>query len=142
MSTTVQRVANPAGGESTVQKFAELAARVLLAALFLVSGLGKIEEYQATAAAVESAGVPGELLPIVITLEIVGALALIVGWKTRIVSFLLAGFTLLAGIVFHGNQDDPQNQVHLLKNLSIAGGFLLLIVNGAGPLSVDRLVRS
>ena len=88
MSTTVQRVANSSGGESTVQKFAELAARVLLAALFLISGLGKIGKYQATAAIMESAGIPGELLPIVIALEIVGALALIVGWKTRIVSFL------------------------------------------------------
>jgi putative oxidoreductase len=142
MSMTAQRDASPAGGESSVQRFAELAARVLLAALFLISGLGKIGEYQATAAVMVSAGVPGELLPIVIALEILGALALIVGWKTRIVSFLLAGFTLLAGVIFHGNLGDPQNQVHLLKNLSIAGGFLLLTVNGAGPLSVDRRGRS
>ena len=142
MSMTAQRDANPDGGESTVQKFAELAARVLLAALFLISGLGKIGAYQATAAVMESADVPGELLPIVIALEIVGALALMVGWKTRIVSFLLAGFTLLAGMIFHGELGNPQNQIHVLKNLSIAGGFLLLIVNGAGPLSVDRRGRS
>lgn len=142
MSTTAQRGVSPAVDGSMVHKFAELAARILLAAQFLISGLRKIGEYSATAGYMDSAGVPGELLPIVIALEIVGALALIVGWKTRLASFLLAGFTLLAGAIFHGNLADQQNFVHFFKNVSIAGGFLLLIVYGAGPLSVDRRGRA
>ncbi len=138
MSATTQRGDSPAADGSMVQKSAELAARILIAAQFLISGLRKSAQYSATAGYMESAGVPGEVLPIVIALEIAGALALIVGWKTRIASFLLGGFTLLAGAIFHGNLGDQDDFVHFFKNVSIVGGFLLLIVYGAGPLSLDR----
>ena len=141
MNATAERGVRSAAGESTVQKFAELAARILLSALFLISGLNKIGQYAAMAGYMQSAGVPGQLLPFVIALEIGGALALIVGWKTRIVASLLAGFTVVAAVIFHGNLANPDQFVHFLKNLSIAGGFLVLIVNGAGPLSLDRRGR-
>jgi putative oxidoreductase len=59
----------------------------------------------------------------------------------RITAFLLAGFTLLAGIPFHNNFADPIQWVMFLKNLAIAGGLLLLVANGAGPLSLDRRAR-
>jgi putative oxidoreductase len=138
MNTTAERAMHGAAGESSVQKFAELAARILLAALFLISGLNKIAQYSGTVGYMESMGVPGQLLPVVIAIEVLGALALIVGWKTRIVASVLAGFTVVAAVVFHGKLSDPQQFVHFLKNVSIAGGFLVLIVNGAGPLSLDR----
>src|SRR6202140_4751757 len=84
---------------STIQKVAELAGRFLLSSLFLVSGLGKLGAYAATAGYMASLGVPGALLPVVIATEVLGAIAIIVGWKTRIVAFLLAGFSLLTALV-------------------------------------------
>jgi putative oxidoreductase len=121
-----------------VQKVSDLTARVLLSTLFLLSGLGKLGAYAATAAYMSSLGVPGALLPVVIATEIGGALAIILGWKTRIAAALLAGFTLLAAFIFHSRLSDQIQMIMFLKNVSIVGGLLLLVVNGAGPLSVDR----
>jgi putative oxidoreductase len=126
------------GPTNTVQNFAELGGRVLLAALFLLSGVGKIAGYAATAGYMASVGVPGALLPLVIATELLGAIAIIIGWKTRIVAFLLAGFTLLSAFVFHSNFANQVEMVMFLKNVSIAGGLLLLVVHGAGRISVDR----
>jgi putative oxidoreductase len=124
---------------STVPRpIVELAGRVLLAVLFLLSGIGKIGAYSATAAYMSSSGVPGALLPLVIATEIGGALAIMAGWNTRIVAFLLAGFSLLSALAFHRNFADQAQMINFLKNVSIAGGFLLLVANGAGPLSIDR----
>ena len=121
-----------------LESFAELAGRILLASLFLLSGLSKLSAYGATAAYMSSAGVPGGLLPAVIALELGASLAVILGWKTRIAAALLAGFSLLAAFTFHNNFADQIQMIMFLKNVSIAGGFLLLVANGAGPLSVER----
>jgi putative oxidoreductase len=129
-------------GEGTLQKFAELAARVLLSALFLIAGLNKIGQYDAIAGYMQSAGVPAQLLPVVIAVEVVGALALIVGWKTRSVASLMAGFTVLTAVLFHGNLSNPEQLIQFLKNLSIAGGFLVLILHGPGPFSLDHRNRA
>ena len=83
-------------------------------------------------------GVPGALLPLVILLEVGGAIAIIVGWQTRITAFLLAGFTLLAGLIFHSNFADQMQMIMFMKNVAIAGGFLVLVAHGAGALSVDN----
>jgi putative oxidoreductase len=122
----------------TFQNVSELGGRVLLAALFLISGLGKIGAYTSTAAYMTALGVPGALLPTVIATEVLGAIALIVGWKTRVIAFLLAGFTLLAGVIFHNNFADQIQAIMFLKDVAIAGGLLLLVANGPGALSVDR----
>jgi putative oxidoreductase len=116
----------------------EASGRVLLAALFLLSGVGKLGAYKATAAYMASDGVPGALLPAVIATELLGSLAIILGWKTRVVAFLLAGFAVLTALIFHNNFADQTQMIMFLKNISIAGGFLLLAVHGAGPLSVDQ----
>jgi putative oxidoreductase len=121
-----------------VHKVSELAGRIFLAAIFLITGLDKIGAYAGTAAYMASVGVPGALLPAVIALEVLGAIAIIVGWKTRITALLLAGFSLLAGVLFHGNFGEPIEMIMFLKNVAIAGGFLLLVANGAGALSLDR----
>jgi putative oxidoreductase len=84
-----------------------------------------------------SQGVPGALLPVVIATELLGAIAIVLGWKTRIVAFLLAGFSLLTALTFHNNLADQTQMIMFFKNISIAGGFLLLVVNGAGQLSLD-----
>jgi uncharacterized membrane protein YphA (DoxX/SURF4 family) len=123
---------------STLAKVSELAGRILLATLFLVSGLGKVGSYAATATYMSSLGVPGGLLPLVIATEVIGGLAIMMGWKTRITAFLLAGFTLLTAFVFHNNFADQVQSIMFLKNVSIAGAFLLLVGRGAGSLSIDH----
>ena len=135
-TATIDRTAEASA--NTFQNLAELAGRVLLAALFLVTGLGKIGGYAATAGYMASVGVPGALLPLVIATEVLGAAAIIIGWKTQIIAFMLAGFTLLSALIFHANFADQTQMIMFLKNLSIAGGFLLLVANGAGRFSLDR----
>ena len=135
MTTSIEGITqahNPA-----LAKVAELGGRILLAALFLLSGVGKLGAYSSTAGYMASMGVPGALLPLVIGLEIGGALAIIVGWQTRIVAFLLAGFALVSALIFHTHFADQIQMIMFWKNVSIAGGLLLLVVYGAGPLSVD-----
>jgi len=117
---------------------AELFGRLLLSALFLLSGVGKLGAYSGTAAYMASVGLPPVLLPIVIATEVLGALAIITGWQTRITALLLAGFSLLTAAIFHRNFGDQIQTIMFLKNISIAGGFLLLVAHGAGPLSLDR----
>ena len=123
---------------STVKSVSDLAGRSLLSVLFLLSGVGKISAYAATAAYMSSVGVPGVLLPVVIATEVLGATAIVLGWQTRVSALLLAGYSLLAALIFHTNFADQIEMIMFLKNVSIAGGFLLLVANGAGPLSFDR----
>ena len=129
---------NRTSASRAVQKGSELAGRLFLSALFVVSGLGKIIAYSGTAAYMSKLGVPDALLPLAIVTEIAGAAAIIIGWNTRVVAFLLAGYSLLTAILFHSNFSDQIEMVMFLKNVSIAGGLLLLVANGAGPLSLDR----
>ncbi|SEM52175.1 putative oxidoreductase [Pseudoxanthomonas sp. GM95] len=120
----------------------DLAGRVLLVVLFLVSGFGKLAAYSATAGYMASAGVPPVMLPLVIALEIGGSIAIILGWQTRVVAFLLAGFTLLTALLFHTNLGDQMQQLMFMKNLAITGAFLLLVANGAGRFSLDARKRT
>lgn len=115
-----------------------LLARVLLAAIFVLSGYSKIGGYAGTQGYMEKMGVPGALLPLVIAVELLGGLALVVGFQTRIAALLLAGFTLVAGFLFHFNLADQMQFIQFFKNVSIAGGFLALAVAGPGAWSVDR----
>jgi putative oxidoreductase len=134
-ATLGQTTESPA---NTFQNLIELGGRVLLAVLFLLSGVGKIAGYSATAGYMAAVGVPGVLLPLVIATEVLGALAIIIGWKTRVVAFLLAGFTLLSALMFHHDFANQTQMIMFMKNVSITGGLLLLVVHGAGRISVDR----
>jgi putative oxidoreductase len=125
-------------GQSSWCSVDEIAGRLLLAALFLISGLGKIGVYAGTVTYMSSAGVLGPLLPAVIAVEVLGALAIVLGRKTRITAFILAGYSLLIAVIFHHNFADQIQAIQFLKNCSIAGGFFLLVANGAGPLSQDH----
>ena len=140
MSTSITSAAHNRASIDTPSfyRFFELGGRILLASLFLLSGLTKMSSYGATAGYMAAMGVPAALLPIVIATEVLGSLAIIVGWHTRIAAFLLAGFTLIAGGIFHNNFGDQIQLIMFLKDVSIAGAFLMLVANGAGPLSVDR----
>ena len=121
---------------TTLDKTADVAGRVLIASLFLITGVGKITGYAGTQAYMASQGVPGALLPLVIALEVGGGLAIVLGWHTRLVAALLAGFSIAAALIFHAGGDMTQ-QLMLMKNFAIAGGFLFLVARGAGEWSLD-----
>jgi putative oxidoreductase len=126
----------------TLKPYADLAGRLLIAVPFVISGWGKIGGYAGTQGYMQHAGVPGALLPLVILLELGGAIAIIIGYCTRPVAFLLAGFTVIAALLFHAGSPDQMQQIMFLKDLGLAGGFLFLVANGAGPLSLDARSRS
>ncbi len=121
-----------------MDKVIELAGRILLGHIFLLAGMNKISAYDGTAGYMEAMGVPGMLLPLVILLEIVGGLALIIGFKTRWAAIALAGFTVLAAILFHADFSDQIQMILFMKNWAITGGLLLVYVYGAGEISIDR----
>jgi putative oxidoreductase len=114
-----------------------LVARVLLAVLFIVAGLGKLGDVEGFAGYMASGGVPGFLAWPVILLEIVGGLAILVGLQTRLFALALGGFSVLSGLLYHFDPADQMQMTQLMKNLGLAGGFLLLAIQGAGSLSVD-----
>jgi len=114
-----------------------LLGRIGLSAIFIVSGLGKISAYAGTQQYMTSAGVPGELLPLVILVELGGGLAILGGAFTRWAALLLAGFSVVSAILFHAHFGDQNQFVHFMKNIAIGGGFLMLAAHGAGAFSVD-----
>ena len=114
--------------------------RVFIALIFVMSGLNKLGNYANTAGWMDAMGVPDGLLPVVIVLEVLGGLAIIIGWQTRIASFLLAGFCLLSALLFHNNLGDQNEMIQFMKNVAIAGGFLFLTAHGAGKFSLDNRV--
>ena len=122
------------------QNLATLAGRILLALIFILSGYGKISGYAGTVGYMEKVGVPGVLLPLVILTELGGGLCILFGFQTRLLAIAMAGFTLLAAVLFHFQAGDQGQMVNFMKNLAIAGGFLVLLANGAGAWSVDAMI--
>ena len=123
----------------------DLAGRILLGLIFLVAGIGKIGSgfglgfgYEATQGYMEAMGVPGILLLPTILLEVLGGLALILGIKTRWAAIALAAFTLVAGFLFHFDLGDANETNHLLKNLAMSGGLLLLFIHGSKEWTLGR----
>lgn len=115
-----------------------LAGRVMLSAIFIIAGFDKIGGYAATQGYMESMGVPGMLLPAVIALEIGGGLAILVGFQTRIVAALLAGFTLIAAIIFHSDFSQQMQSIQFMKNVAISGAFLFLVAQGSGEWAIGK----
>jgi putative oxidoreductase len=111
--------------------------RSMMAVIFVVAGIGKLANFEGTQAYMQSMGVPGALLSLVVLTELGGGLAILLGYKIRIVSILLAGFCLVSGAIFHHNVADQTQLIMFMKNLAMAGGFLMLFVSGAGPISLD-----
>ncbi|EIC86639.1 DoxX family protein [Serratia sp. M24T3] len=124
-----------------VQNTAILIARILMPILFIVAGWGKMHAYTATAAYMASAGVPGFFLPLTILLEFGGGLAIMFGFLTRTTAIITAVFTLLTALLFHVDFSVPVNQMMFMKNLTIAGGYLVLFAAGPGAFSIDRLLK-
>ena len=120
------------------QGLTEFAGRTLLALIFVLAGYSKLGSYDGNLAYMASAGVPGLLLPPVIALELLGGLALIIGFQVRITALLLAIFSVSSALLFHFDLADQMQFILFFKNIAIAGGFLLLTVQPAGPWTLDR----
>jgi putative oxidoreductase len=118
-----------------------LVARILLGIFFVISGWGKLTAYAGTAGYMAMHGVPAVLLPLVILTELGGGLAIILGVFTRWVAVALAGFTLLTALIFHNDLGDMNQYINFMKNVTIAGGFLVLFTTGAGAFSIDQRLR-
>lgn len=116
-----------------------LVARILLSFMFIMAGLQKFGDVGGTAGYISSVGLPaGSLLaPLSAIFEVVAGLAVLVGFQTRIASWLLAAFCVVAAVFFHFAPADMMQTLLFTKNLTIAGGFLALSVAGAGALSID-----
>jgi len=114
-----------------------MTGRVLMSAIFIMAGISKLGAYAATQGYMESMGVPGALLPLVILLELGGGLTVVLGWQTRISAFLLAGFCIASALIFHASFGDQMQSILFMKNMAMAGGFLFLVEGGAGAWSLD-----
>ena len=120
----------------------EVFGRILLSTLFLIEGVKKIFSQEETIMYMEDYGVPEILFfPSLIT-EILFPLLLIIGYKTRFSASVMALFTLTVAIIFHTNFNNGMQMTFFLKDLAIAGGFIIILINGAGLLSIDHLKKS
>ncbi len=124
---------------------AALLGRVLLAAIYIMSGWGKIGGFAGTAGYIASKGLP---LPevgaaLAVAVELLGGLMILVGFKARWTALVMAIFTLAAGVLFHAYWQDPPaaqmaNYINFWKNVAIAGGFMMIFAFGPGRWSLDR----
>ncbi|MCG5487125.1 MAG: DoxX family protein [Sinorhizobium meliloti] len=119
-----------------------LIGRLLLAAMFILSGFGKLGDPSGTIGYIASAGLP---LPpvayaIALVVEIGAGILLVLGYQARWVALILAAFTLASAIGFHTDFADQNQMIHFMKNLAITGGFLQIAAFGAGAFSLDGRV--
>ena len=123
--------------DNKLQPHAVAVSCVLMASIFILSGLSKICAADAMRGYMEAMHVPGSLLWPTILFELGAGLLIIVGFQTHIVAALLAGFCLLTALIFHNQFSDQIQIIRFLKNIAMAGGFLLLTSVGVGPISLD-----
>ena len=116
----------------------DLLGRILISALFLVSAYNKIFSIDGTMSWMEGYGIPGFLLYPTIALEIILPLFVIIGYKARISSGLLATFCIATAFLFHYDFVDQMQTIAFLKNLGLAGGFLFIVANGTKDWAVGR----
>ena len=120
----------------------EFIGRILLSALFLIEGFGKIAIQEDVIMYMEDYGVPGMLFLPAITLEILFPLLLILGYKTKWVASILALFTFTVAIIFHTDFSKEMQLMLFLKDIAIAGGFMIIIAYGPGKISLDNYFES
>ena len=120
----------------------EFLGRVLLSTLFLVEGIGKISIQEDVMMYMEDYGVPEILFVPATVLEILFPLLLIVGYKTKWAASIMALFTFTVAIIFHTNFNEGMQMVFFLKDIAIAGGFMIIVAYGPGKISLDHYFNS
>ena len=124
---------------SSLMPAAALLGRALLAAIFLHEAVSKLTAYSAGLAYMRAFGVPGELLPFAVAVELGCGVLILCGYQTRAAALLLAAFCLATAVLFHRNLGDRNQLLHFEKDLAIAGGLLVLFAHGAGAWALDAL---
>ena len=129
---------------NAIQNPLHFAARLLMVALFLPAGIGKLTGFAGTVGYISSVGLPLPTLAAAVAaiVEIVGSLALLAGFGTRIAALVLAAFTLVASFFFHAYWGVPADQAFMqqllfFKNIAVVGGLLAIAAHGAGAWSLD-----
>ena len=129
---------------NALNHFGPLVGRILIALIFVISGYGKIKGFDGTVGFIASKGLPLPQLGAIgaIIVELGGGLMLVAGWKARWAAAAMFLFTAVAAVIFHNfwavPADAAQNQmIHFMKNISMLGGLLYVMVYGSGPLSVE-----
>jgi len=113
--------------------------RLLIALIFIASGLGKIAAPAATQGYIASVGLPLPMVSylIAVLVELAGGIVILIGYQARVTGLVLAAFTLATAVIFHTNFADQNQMIHFLKNIAISGGLLQVAAFGAGALSLD-----
>ena len=119
----------------------EILGRLLLSAIFLINGIGKIFNYEGTIQYMEIFDVPGYLIIPAITVEILFPILLILGYYTKFSALVLSLFTLTLAVIFHTDFSNQMQLMSFLKNIAIAGGFLIIFVYGPGKYSLDHKLK-
>ena len=119
----------------------EILGRILLSAIFLINGIGKIFNYERTIQYMENFDVPGYLIIPAITVEILFPILLIIGYYTKFSALVLSLFTLVLAVIFHTDFSNQMQLMSFLKNIAIAGGFLIIFVYGPGKYSIDHKLK-
>src|SRR5262245_35602979 len=116
-----------------------LIGRILLSIIFILAGFGKLTDIPGTAGYFASYGLPGGAATALIVglVELLGGLAVLIGFQTRTAAWVLAVFSVATALVAHTNFGDMMQLINFQKNLAIAGGFLVLATYGPGALSID-----
>jgi putative oxidoreductase len=142
-ATASPRSFDGANISTSLQSVVPLAGRILIAPLFLLSGVSKLTAPAATIGMIASSGLPFAPLgfALAVLVEVAGSIALVVGYRTRLVAGVMALFTIATALAFHHNLADQNQFIHFFKNISITGGLLQLVSFGAGRLSVDARRR-
>jgi putative oxidoreductase len=118
--------------------------RILVAAIFILSGLGKIGAPAATQGYIAAMGLPAPLLAYIgaIAIELGGGLLLLAGYRTKLIAAALALFSIVTAFIFHHALADQNQMIHFLKNFAMAGGLLQFVAYGAGRISVDNRIAA
>ncbi|AZD09343.1 putative membrane protein [Pseudomonas chlororaphis] len=135
MSTLTNSLSTTSNSNASIS----LIGRVLLSAIFILSGFSKIAAPAAMVGYIESVGLPFPQLAlgIAIAVELGGGLLLIAGYRTRLVALGLAVFSVATALAFHNNLGDQNQFIHFFKNIAMAGGLLQVVAFGAGRFSLD-----
>jgi len=130
--------------QTTNTSVVQLAGRILMSTIFIFAGLGKLAAYSQTVGYATATGLPMASvgIAIAILIELLGGLAILLGFETRIAAWVLFLYLIPVSLTFHNfwtmsGMERMDNQIHFLKNVAIMGGFLILASSGPGKLSVD-----
>jgi putative oxidoreductase len=116
-----------------------LIGRVLMSIIFIMAGISKLGAVAGTAGYMASMGIPLPNITVwlVIALELLGGVAILLGFFTRYAAWALAAFCVASGYLGHYQPEDQMQMISFMKNLAMAGGFLVLATSGAGSFSID-----